>query len=396
MVSKFMKDIVDNGLAIRSMFEEGRLLAAKFGEDKVYDLSLGNPIVAPPTSINESILRVLKEESPKRVHSYMSNVGFEDVRSCIANSLNTRFDTSFTSENIVMTVGAAGGLNVILKSILEPDDEVIVFAPFFGEYKHYVANFGAKLVVVPPNIENNFIPDLDSFSKLITKRTKAVIINSPNNPTGVVYSIDDILSLTKIMKNKEIELKKDIVLISDEPYREIVYDKIEVPFITKYYKNSVVCYSYSKSLSLAGERIGYLVIPSEISEFKTLFLAVSTATRILGFVNSPSLIQLALKYCLEDRVDLSLYRENRNMLMSFLSRLGFSFVKPEGAFYLFVKTPVCDKLFVEEAKKERLLLVPGSVFGVSNYVRLAYCVPNQIIKSSEEVFSKLSHLYGLS
>ena len=288
MISKKMENMVANSSAIRAMFEEGNRLAGIYGAENVFDFSLGNPNVPAPEAVKKAIIDLLNEEDPVVLHGYTnSNAGYEDVRQAVAESLNGRFGTNFSAKNITMTVGAAGGLNVILKSLLNPGDEVIVFAPYFGEYRSYVNNYDGVLVEVSPNTVD-FQPKLDEFEEKITPKTRAVIVNTPNNPTGVVYSEETILKLAAIMEKKQKEFGTDIYLISDEPYRELAYDGVEVPYLTKYYNNTIVGYSYSKSLSLPGERIGYLVIPDEAADSENIISAVNVATRILGFVNAPT------------------------------------------------------------------------------------------------------------
>ena len=307
--------------------------------------------------------------------------------------MNTRFDTRFSEQNITMTVGAAGGLNVILKALLNPQEEVITFAPYFGEYRSYVSNFDGILVEISPDTET-FQPRLDEFEEKITEHTKAVIVNTPNNPTGVIYSEKTIRKIAAILQAKQKEFGTKIYLISDEPYRELAYDGAEVPYLTKYYPNTVVCYSFSKSLSLPGERIGYLVIPDEAADSEVLIRAVNVATRILGFVNAPTLQQKLVKYCLEEKTDISYYDRNRETLYQGLSRMGFSWIRPEGAFYLFVKSPVADeRQFCEAAKKYHILLVPGSSFACPGYVRLAYCVSYETIVNALPEFEKLAAEY---
>ena len=319
--------------------------------------------------------------------------GYADVREAVAQSLNERFGTEFEGKNIVMTVGAAGGLNVILKSLLNPADEVIVFAPYFGEYRSYVSNYDGVLVEVSPDTET-FQPKLAEFEEKITAKTKAVIVNTPNNPTGVVYSEETIEKMAEILEKKQKEFGTDIYLISDEPYRELAYDGVEVPYLTKYYANTIVGYSYSKSLSLPGERIGYLVIPSEASDSEDLISAASVATRILGFVNAPTLQQKVVAKCLNEKTDISYYDRNREALYNGLKELGFECVRPEGAFYLFVKSPVEDeKAFCAAAKKYNILIVPGSSFGCPGYVRIAYCVAYETIVNSLPKFKELAGEY---
>lgn len=394
MISEKMNGLVKNSSVIRAMFEEGKKLASIYGAENVFDFSLGNPSVEPPEEIKEALLSVIHEESPNLVHGYMNNSGYEDVRETVALSINRRFGTEFHSENIIMTVGAAGGLNVILKTILNPGEEVIVFAPFFGEYRNYVSNYDGVLVAVAPNTVD-FQPNLKEFEQKLTAKTKAVIVNTPNNPTGVVYSEQTIKELADILNKKQKEFGTSIYLISDEPYRELAYDGVEVVYLTKYYHNTIVGYSFSKSLSLPGERIGYLVIPNEVDCFTDMVEGANVANRILGYVNAPSLIQRAVAKCLDSKVDLELYNRNRELLYNNLVSYGYECVKPQGAFYLFVRAmEPDDKAFSAAAKKHNLLIVPGSSFGCPGYCRIAYCVDYAMIERSLEKFKKLAQEYG--
>lgn len=394
MISKKMENMVANSSAIRAMFEEGNRLAKLYGRENVYDFSLGNPNVPAPEEVKTAIAELLEEEDTLVLHGYTnSNAGYEDVRSVVAQSLNERFETRFAAKNIIMTVGAAGGLNVILKTLLNPGDEVIVFAPYFGEYRSYVDNFDGKIVEISPNTED-FQPKLEEFEQKITGSTKAVIINTPNNPTGVIYSEETIEKLASIMEKKQKEFGTDIYLISDEPYRELAYDGAEVPYLTKYYANTIVGYSYSKSLSLPGERIGYLVIPDEVTDSEIVISAATVANRILGFVNAPTLQQKLVAKCLHAETDLSYYDRNRQTLYQGLQKCGFDCIMPQGAFYLFMKTPIADeKAFCNKAKEYNLLLVPGSSFGCPGYVRIAYCVSYETIVNSLPQFAKLARDY---
>ena len=394
MISKKMENMVANSSAIRAMFEEGNRLAKIYGSENVFDFSLGNPNVPAPDAVKYAIKELLDEEDPVVLHGYTnSNAGYEDVRIAIADSLNERFGTHFCSKNITMTVGAAGGLNVILKSLINPGDEVIAFAPYFGEYRSYTDNYDGVLVEVSPNT-TDFQPKLDEFEQKISPKTKAIIVNTPNNPTGVVYSEETIQKMAAILEKKQKEYGTDIYLISDEPYRELAYDGVEVPYLTKYYANTIVGYSYSKSLSLPGERIGYLVIPDEASDSEKLIGAVNVATRILGFVNAPTLQQKVVKACLNEKTDISYYDRNRETLYNGLKNLGFDCIKPEGAFYLFVKSPIADEI-CNEAKKYNILIVPGSSFACPGYVRMAYCVSYETIVNSLPKFAELAKQYNL-
>ena len=395
MISEKMKPYVKNNSAIRMMFEEGNRLRAKYGADKVFDFSLGNPSVPAPDSVREAIIELVNTTDPTVLHGYMSNAGFEDVRQTIAESLNRRFDTKFSAKNLIMTVGAASGLNVILKTILNPGEEVIVFAPYFLEYGAYVRNYDGVLVEISPDT-TTFQPNLAEFEQRITPKTRAVIVNTPHNPTGVVYSEETIKKLSAILEAKQKEFGTVIYLISDEPYRELAYDGVEVPYLTKYYNNTVVGYPYSKSLSLPGERIGYLVIPDEADGSEELISAATIANRTLGCVNAPSLIQKVVAKCVDAKTDLAAYDKNRQALYNGLKECGFECIKPQGAFYLFVKSPVEDeKAFCEAGKKYNILMVPGSSFACPGYVRLAYCVSYETIVNSLPEFKKLAAEYGL-
>ena len=394
MIAEKMKGLVANSSAIRAMFEEGNRLAGIYGAENVFDFSLGNPNVPAPEAVKKAIEDLVENEDPLVLHGYTnSNSGYADVREAVAKSLNERFGTAFEGKNIIMTVGAAGGLNVILKTIINAGDEVLTFAPYFGEYRAYVNNFDGVLVEVSPKTVD-FQPKLDEFEQKITPKTKAVIVNTPNNPTGVVYSEETIKKMAAIMEAKQKEYGTEIFLISDEPYRELVYDGAEVPYLTKYYDNTIVGYSYSKSLSLPGERIGYLVIPDEVADSEDMLSAANVANRILGFVNAPTLQQKIVKACLNEKTDISYYDRNREALYNGLKECGFDCIKPEGAFYLFVKSPVeNEKEFCEAGKKYNILMVPGSSFACPGYVRLAYCVSYETIVNSLPKFAELAKEY---
>lgn len=389
MIAEKMKDLVNNNSVIREMFEEGKRLEKIYGKENVYDFSLGNPSVPVPDKINETIKNILNTEDACKVHGYMSNSGFEDVRLKIATSINKRFETNFNENNIIMTVGAASGLNIVLKSILNPGEEVIVFAPYFVEYRNYIKNYDGKIIEVLCN-DKTFEPNLKEFEEKISSKTRAVIINTPNNPTGVVYSENIIKEIAEILRKKQQEYNNTIFLISDEPYRELVYDDIQVPYITKYYDNTFIVYSYSKSLSLPGERIGYVVIPDEMEDSKIVIEAVTISNRVIGCVNAPSLMQKAVGECADLTVDINEYKKNRDLLYNGLIEYGFECTKPQGAFYLFLKSPIKDeKEFCKIAKKYNILMVPGSSFAYPGYVRISYCVENEMIKRALPQFKKL-------
>lgn len=393
MISNKMKTMVSNSSVIRAMFEEGKRLSEIYGEENVFDYSIGNPNIEAPSEIKDIIIKILNEENPNKLHGYMNNSGYEDVREGIAENINVKYNTKLNYENIVMTCGAAGGLNIILKSILNPGDEVIIFAPFFGEYINYVNNFDGKIKIVSADTKS-FQPNLKELEKEITSKTKAIIINSPNNPSGVIYNENTIIKMSKILKMKEEELGSQIYLISDEPYREIIYDNAKVPCILNYYDNSFIEYSYSKSLSLPGERIGYVVVNSKIKDFKEMVASLNISNRILGFVNAPSLFQRVIKESLNLEVDSNIYKKNRDLLYNHLIQIGFECMKPEGTFYLFPKSPIDnDVRFCEDAKKFNILAVPGSTFGCPGYFRLSYCISYEKVEKSLKAFDNLMNLY---
>lgn len=395
MICERMIKLAEGGSAIRAMFEEGKRLAALYGAENVFDFSIGNPYFAPPEAVKDAIVDIITNDDPMSVHGYPANAGFPAVREAVAQSLNRRFGTNYNADNIIMTVGAAGGLNVILRVLCNPGDEVMVISPYFFEYNNYIGNADAKVVVVPAAAENGFLPDLDAIAAAITPKTKAMILNNPNNPTGVIYPADMLKKLGELLEAKGKEYGTVIYLISDEPYRELAYDGAEVPWLPNCCKNTIVGYSWSKSLSLPGERIGYLVIPSDIVDAQLIFDAAVVANRMLGFVNAPSLMQLAVARCLDASTDIDAYDVNRKLLYNGLHELGYECEYPAGAFYLWVKTPVAEPEFVALAKKYNLLLVPGASFGCEGYVRLAYCVSGDMIKRSMASFAKLAEECGL-
>ena len=393
MISSKMQEMTAGSSLIRAMFEEGKRLSQIYGIENVFDYSLGNPFVEPPKEISEAIKEILESENQTMVHGYMNNSGYEDVRTAIADFTNKRYKTKVTAEHIVMTNGAAGAINIAFKSLLNPGDEVLVFAPFFGEYKSYTGNYEGKLVVVPADTDT-FEPNLAIMEEYVSEKTKVVLVNSPNNPSGVVYSEATIIKMTTILKKKEKEYGHSIYLIADEPYRELVYDEIEVPYLTHYYQNTLVAYSYSKTLSLPGERIGYLVVNPEIEDVEKVMMALNVANRVMGFVNAPSLFQRVIAKTLGAKVDVGYYKRNRDTLYQHLTQIGFKTKKPDGAFYLFMKAPIEDDVkFCQDAKQFNLLLVPGSAFGCKGYVRLAYCISYERVTRSLPAFEKLMKLY---
>ena len=380
---------------IREIFEYGKKRKAEIGEDKVFDFSLGNPSVPAPDEVNDSLVKMLTETDSVALHGYTSAVGDNGVRAAIADYINKTYDAGVAPENIYMTVGAAASLTVTLNAMVCPGDEVIVIAPFFPEYRVFAEKAGATLRVVMSDMETLQI-DIDALDGAINEKTKAVILNSPNNPTGAVQTEETVKKLSALLTKRSEELGHEIFLISDEPYRELVYGDVKVPYLVNEYKNTVVCYSFSKSLSLPGERIGYILVSPKIDDWKTLFLAVCGAGRSLGFVCAPSLFQKLIPYCLGKTADIEVYDRNRRLLYDALTEYGFSAVKPDGAFYLFVRSPEPDAYaFFEKAKKHELLLVPSNDFGVPGFVRISYCVSTEQIERSLPAFKALAQEYGL-
>lgn len=372
---------------IREIFEYGNTRALQIGRENVFDFSLGNPSVPSPDCIEKSIIRLSQNPS---IHCYTSAQGAPSVRKSIADSINRRHGTTVLADDIYITCGAAASLTISLNALCNPGDEVIVFAPFFPEYKVFVEGAGAKLVIIPADLEN-FQINFDFFEKSITPLTKAVIINSPNNPSGAVLSEQTILRLASLLKSYSEQFNHPIYLISDEPYRELVYDSsVKVPYITEYYDNTLVCYSYSKSLSLPGERIGYILVSNKVKNNRDVYAAVCGAGRALGYVCAPAMMQFVISENPDAVSDINEYKQNRDILYNALTSYGYDCVHPDGAFYLFVKSPIADAVeFCEIAKKLDLLLVPSDSFGVTGYVRISYCVSCDMIKRSLPVFEKL-------
>ncbi len=380
---------------IRELAAYGNARKAQIGEDKVFDFSLGNPSVPAPDCVNKCIKELLDTEGGT-IHGYTPAVGLPGLRKVIAEDLNKKSTVHISPDYIYVCCGAAAGLVVALRALLMPGDEVIAFAPFFPEYRVFTEGAGGKLVCVKP--DEALQPDIEDFEKAISEKTKAVIVNTPNNPSGVVLRADTLGKIGEILKKAEEKYGHSIYLISDEPYRELVYDGEPVPCVFDYYHNTVMCYSFSKSLSLPGERIGYLALSSAIeqAERDDLFATICGAARAAGYVNAPSLMQRVIEKCIGSTSDLSVYKENRELLYNGLKELGFKCVYPDGAFYLFMKCPEEDaKAFSEKAKKHELLLVPSDDFGMGGYVRIAYCVPADMIRRSMPAFKALAEEYGL-
>jgi len=393
-ISKKVQDSLISASWIRAMFEEGEKLRKIHGADKVFDFTIGNPDIEPPAAFQEQLKNLAQNPIPG-MHRYMSNAGYPETRRAVADVLSYESGLDFTENNIVMTVGAGGGLNVVLKTLLNPNEEVIVIAPFFVEYKFYIDNHGGKIKMVSTTEDFNL--DLDAIADAIGPATKAIIVNTPNNPTGVVYDADCLEKLGRILKQKEGELGTQIYLISDEPYAKIIYDGITVPSIFKYIDNSIVVTSHSKDLALPGERIGYLAVSPKISGLDLMMEGLVFANRILGFVNAPALMQRLVTTLQKESVNIAEYQEKRDLLYDNLTEMGFEMVKPAGAFYLFPKSPVPDDVaFVKAAQKHNVLVVPGSGFGKSGYFRISYCINKQIIINSLPAFRELAKEFGLN
>lgn len=393
MLNQNMMELGKVRSEIREIFEYGNKRKQEIGADNVFDFSIGNPSVPAPASVNEAILDLANNTDSVLLHGYTSAQGDFSVRKTIADYINNRFETEINADSIYMTAGAAASLTITLKAIMLPEDECIVFTPFFPEYRVFVEAAGAKLVVVKGE-EKTFQIDIAAFEKAITDKTKAVIVNSPNNPSGVVYSEETIVKLCEVLKNKEAEYGHEIYLITDEPYRELVYDDIKIPYLINYYDNTFVCYSYSKALSLPGERIGYIVVSNKMKDERDVYAAICGAGRALGYVCAPSLFQRVIARCIDDTADISIYKNNRDILYNGLTELGFECVYPDGAFYLFLKAKEKDShAFCEKAKEFELLLVPADSFGTPGYVRVSYCVQTKQIEKAMSAFKKLAECY---
>ncbi len=393
MISEKMMQLGKKSSIIREIFEYGKKRKAEIGAENVFDFSLGNPSVPAPQKVTDVMTKLMNEVPAEVLHGYTSGPGDMNVRTAIAEYIKNKFGVDANAGLIYMTCGAAASLTITLNAITEPGDEVIAFAPFFPEYRVFAEQAGAKFVTVPCKQEDLQI-DFDALEKAINKSTKAIIINSPNNPSGVIVPEKDIIKLTDFLKEKQKEYNKEIFLISDEPYRELVFTGEKVPYIPCYYDNSFVCYSYSKALSLPGERIGYIFVSPTMKDAGDVYAAVCGAGRSLGYVCAPSLMQYTIAQCLDDTADISIYEKNRKLLYEGLTDIGYTVIKPDGAFYMFVKTLEEDAFkFYERAKNFELLLVPSDDFGCKGFVRISYCVDTKQIENSLPAFKALYEDY---
>lgn len=396
MINIKMKQLGEERSAIRELFEQGKILKEKYGNDKVYDFSLGNPSIPCPKIVNNKLIELIKNENPTKLHGYSSAQGDKTVREAISNYLNKTYNADTSADLIYLTTGAASALTISLKALCQADgnDEVIIFAPYFPEYSVFISNANAKQVSINPDL-NTFNPDLNDFKNKINNNTKVVIINSPNNPTGVLYKENTIIEICKILKEKEIEYGHPIYILSDEPYRELIYTNDKYPFITNYYDNSIITYSFSKSVSLPGERIGYILVNKITENAKDIYSAICGAGRALGYVCATTLFQYLIPNILGYTSEISIYKKNAELFTNELTNIGYEVIKPDGAFYLFVKA-LCDddKEFSKKALEYNLLIVPSESFGIKGYVRLAYCIDEKQIKDSIQSFKKLYEYYN--
>ena len=393
MISKKMLDLGTKRSVIRDIFEYGNKLAKEIGAENVLDFSLGNPSTPAPREVANTIKYMVEGLSPKDYNSYTSSAGDTDTRLAVAKNLNKRFSTDYTDKNIFMTCGASASLNIIFKAIIEPNDEIIVNIPYFPEYKVFIEGQGGKPVFV--KCSENLCLDISEIENKINENTKAILINSPNNPSGVIYPKENLSALTELLERKQNEYSHPIFLISDEPYRELVFTNEKPEFLPNLYNNTLVAYSWSKSLSLPGERIGYILVPNKVKNHEDVFAAVGGAARVLGHVCAPSMFQYVVKSCVDVEPNIGVYRTNRNILFKELLKMGYTVANPDGAFYMFIKSPNNDGVdFCERAKKYNMLLVPGEGFGMKEYVRLSFCVETEKIEKSIDAFKKLISEYN--
>ncbi len=394
MIAKSMAPFLAGSSQIRAMFEEGKKMAKVFGKENVYDFSVGNPGLNPPQEVFDAIDYINHEMDPHDVHSYPANAGFESTRQAVADDLNKRFGMDYTFNNIIMTVGAGSAINVIMKTVFDPGDKQIVFAPYFVEYANWARNYGAETIVIPPNEAGGFEPDAQQLKAALEPGVKIVIINNPNNPTGAIYSEESIKAVAEVLKEAEKEYGHPIYILSDEPYRELVYTDQKVPFIPHYYDDTMIAYSWSKSLSMPGERIGYVAVGPKSDNPDEFIAAAIVANRVCGDTNAPSMMQLVVERCIDARADLGYYKKNAADLYKIVTDAGFTAIYPQGAFYMWIKSPDEDVAnFVNAAKDERILIVNGNAFAGPGYVRASFCIANETIQRSAESWKNLGKKY---
>ena len=392
-ISGRIREAMERGSWIRRMFEEGIALKQQYGEDNVFDLTLGNPVMEPPRAFKEELKRWV-DAPAAGMHRYMPNAGYPETRAAVAQALSQETGLAVGANHVLMTVGAAGGLNVVLKTLLDPGDEVIVWAPYFVEYLFYIDNHGAISRIA--ETDDSFLPSLSALEQNLSPRTRAVIINSPNNPTGVVYPGELLAEMGKLLSKKEAEFSSRLYLVSDEPYRKLIYDGLTYPCIFHYYPRSIVVSSHSKDLAIPGERIGYVVLSPELEDGEEVMNGLIFCNRTLGFVNAPALMQHAVTSLQQTTVDVADYQRKRDYLHKALTDMGYSVVLPQGAFYMFPKSPVPDEMdFLAELRKHNILAVPGRGFGRSGYIRISYCVEDKTIEGSLPGFREVARHYGL-
>lgn len=393
MLNERMVGLGTQRSVIRELFEYGKMRAAEVGAENVFDFSIGNPSVPSPEIVNQTAKKLIDEIDPVVLHGYTSAQGDAGVRQMLIDSINKRFVVNYNKDNLYMTVGAAAALCCCLNGLCNPGDEVIVFAPFFPEYKVFIEGAGAICKIIPADIEG-FQIDFEALEATLSEKTKAVIVNSPNNPSGVVYSEETIKKLAEVLKTASQKRGEPIYLIADEPYREIAFSGVDVPYLPKYYDDAIVCYSWSKSLSLPGERMGYVLVPDQVTDSKLVYAAVAGAGRSLGYVNAPGLFQRVCAMCANETADISVYETNKNLLMQSLTEMGYTIVEPGGTFYMFPRTLEKDDIaFCEAAKKHDLLIVPGTGFGCPSHMRISYCVSTERIEKSLSAFEALAKEY---
>ena len=379
-VSNKIRGLLEQGSWIRRMFEEGIALKQQFGDENVFDLSLGNPILEPPEEFFEELRRIVEDPTPG-MHRYMPNSGYPETRAAVASQLAEETGLNFTADELIMTCGAGGALNVVLKTLFDPGDEVVIFAPYFVEYFFYADNHGGTCSVVPP--DENFLPDMDALEEAIGERTRAVLINSPNNPTGVLYSDETLAAISEVIRKKEREYDTEIFLVSDEPYRRLLFDGLEYPHIFHHHVRSIVVTSHSKDLALPGERIGYIAIHPDYEDSVELMDGLVFCNRTLGFVNAPALMQHIVSRLQSVTVDVGEYQSKRDFMYDALTDIGYDLVKPQGAFYMFPKSPIEDDVeFVADLQKHNVLVVPGRGFGMPGHFRISFCVTDETLSGS--------------